>query len=105
MELNEDQIVGYNLAVGMYNRLLVENKELLMGIIEASYNQGFHEGAAHIQQIIAAQQQEQEQEQESSEDYVEYTEGTNTVPVEQPSPAPVRRTPEKFSDKLKGVKR
>ena len=121
--LNDDEQSGFNFAVQLYTQLLFEQKELINGIIETAYSQGIKQGVAFAnQQIIAAQQEAYENEhpeespEESEEDseYVdpELVEGTNhvegslakSVPVEQPKARPVR-PPEKFSDKLKGVRR
>jgi len=48
--LNDDQTYGFNLALELYTKLLADNKELILGIVNISYAQGIQAGIEYVQQ-------------------------------------------------------
>jgi hypothetical protein len=118
MVLNEDQTYGFNLCLELYTKLLTDNKELLIGIVNMAYSQGIQAGIWYTQQQIVEAQEAQTQEAEVYEEEPE-------IPIESkpeiPKPEAPKISPHRLSDaeiqnirkspaeeliaKMKGVKR
>lgn len=96
--LSDEQLIGFSLGINLYTKLLLENKDLVLGLIATARAQGFEDGVAYAQHI-ATQREQYVEEQESSD----VDPGPESKPVKIESKVEQPKTA--FGDKLRGVKR